>query len=125
LFEGDAQRDGHAIDARLDLAAEERLAAMLPAAAGTRDDVYPTPYFRSVVVDPYEPTLIDLDFLGIDVFFIGGSGGVEAGLGGDGPNFVIDDLTYSVAPEPAPAPLVLALMAVTSVRVARRPRFAR
>jgi len=74
---------------------------------GTRNGMFPAYYHRSVTVDPWAPTLVQLDFAGIDAIYIVGYGGKNAGLGGGGENFVMDNLEYSLVPEPGLALLVL------------------
>ncbi|MEB3342748.1 S8 family serine peptidase [Okeania sp.] len=52
-------------------------------------------YSETVTVDPYSPTLFDFNFVNVDEVQFSSSGGTNAGLGGSGAHFVIDDLVYT------------------------------
>ena len=58
-------------------------------------------YFQTLSIDPIAPTFFRLDFLGIDTLELFAYGGLDAGLGGDGTEFAMDNLTYNAVPEPA------------------------
>ena len=59
---------------------------------------------RTVVVDTTGPTWFQFDFLGIDELKFASSGGINAGLGGSGKHFAMDNFTYSGATPPPPPP---------------------
>jgi hypothetical protein len=58
-------------------------------------------YSRSLVLNIDRPTLINFDFLGVDRVVFTAAGGVDIGSPrGEGPYFVLDDLTFSAATPP-------------------------
>ena len=55
-------------------------------------------YTTTVIVDTTGPTLFDLNYLGIDKLEFTAFGGTDAGLGGNGSYFAMDNFTF--VPEP-------------------------
>jgi len=64
-------------------------------------------YSQTVVVDIYTPTWFDFNFLGIDNLIFDSYGGVDAGNGGSGTHFAMDNFTYNAAPVPEPSTMIL------------------
>jgi hypothetical protein len=62
----------------------------------------------NIVVDPFEPTEFTFDSvagIGIDELMFSSFGGVNAGLGGSGQQFVMDDFSFTVLAMPEPSAL--------------------
>lgn len=57
-------------------------------------------YTQTVVVDTTGPTLFDFNYDGIDTVRFVSFGGTNAGLGGGGVQFAMDDFAFSVIPIP-------------------------
>jgi hypothetical protein len=66
-------------------------------------------YEDTVVVDPDAPTLFIFDFLGVTSVTFESFGGTDAGLGGSGTHFVMDDM-YVNHKEPIPEPATMFLL---------------
>ena len=64
-------------------------------------------YSETVIVDTTSPTLFQFDYVGIDTLRFESFGGTDAGLGGGGLQFAMDDFEYTVVPIPAAAWLFL------------------
>lgn len=65
-------------------------------------------YNMSIVVNTTSPEWFATNFLGIDEIVLSTYGGVNAGLGGNGTHFAMDDFTFNeTAPVPEPATLLL------------------
>jgi hypothetical protein len=64
-------------------------------------------YTTTVTVSAYHPTFVSYEFADVDRVVWTSSGGTDAGFGGFGSQFVMDDLIYEVVPEPS---CILALL---------------
>ncbi|MDX2241198.1 MAG: PTPA-CTERM sorting domain-containing protein [Leptolyngbyaceae cyanobacterium bins.302] len=62
-----------------------------------------TVYSTTVVVDTTSPTLFNFNWSGIDSLRFTSFGGVNAGYGGGGTQFALDNLTINATPIPTPA----------------------
>lgn len=70
-------------------------------------------------VDTAAPTLVTLNWAGLDELTFDSSGGTNAGLGGNGTQFVIDDFTYELGGTVAvPEPYSIVLCGVTGIFIA-------
>ncbi|NMG09292.1 PEP-CTERM sorting domain-containing protein [Brasilonema sp. UFV-L1] len=79
-------------------------------------------YSKTVTVDSTASTQYNLDFLDIDNVRFTSSGGVDAGYGGGGTQFALDNFTYET--EPVPEPLtILGSLAAGSFGVALRRKY--
>lgn len=58
-------------------------------------------YTKTVTVSAFSPTLISYEFANVDTVTWSSSGGTNAGFGGAGQVFVMDNLTYGSVPEPS------------------------
>ena len=65
------------------------------------------------LADATDPSLIKFHCVGIDSLVFAGSGGVDAGFGGIGTNFAIDNFTFS---RPTAVPEVSSIVLVVSGR---------
>ncbi|HEY9803692.1 MAG TPA: hypothetical protein V6D25_25340 [Leptolyngbyaceae cyanobacterium] len=54
------------------------------------------PYYKEITVDSTSPTKFDFNFIGIDYLSFSASGGTNAGYGGGGEIFVLDNFTYEI-----------------------------
>lgn len=59
-------------------------------------------YFKSVIVDSRYPTKFDFNFIGIEYLSFSANGGTNAGYGGGGEIFVLDNFTYQIYDVPEP-----------------------
>jgi len=73
-------------------------------------------FSTTVIVDPYNPVLFQLDWIGIDELKFTASGGTNAGLGGSGAFFAMDDFTFTPLPEPSAAALAGVALALAALR---------
>ena len=64
-----------------------------------------TLFSTTVQVDHFFPVLFQFDWIGINELQFTSSGGINAGLGGSGAHFAMDDFTFTPLPEPPAAPL--------------------
>jgi hypothetical protein len=71
---------------------------------------------QTVTVDCYGPTWFEFNFIGVNKVRFEAHGGTDAGLGGSGAFFVMDNFNY--APEPA----TMILMGIGSLVVIRRSK---
>jgi hypothetical protein len=69
-------------------------------------------YSQTVVVNTTGPTLFTFDYENITTLQFTSFGGIDAGLGGRGIHFNMDDATFNNAVNPIPAPPGLVLFAV-------------
>ena len=60
-------------------------------------------YSRTVTVDSTAPTLFSFNWSGIDSLRFASSGGIDAGYGGGGTHFALDNLTVNTTAIPTPA----------------------
>ena len=61
-----------------------------------------TLYTETIVINPYGPTWFDFNFSGIDWLIFDSWGGTNAGLGGSGEHFVMDNFTFNETAVPIP-----------------------
>lgn len=78
-------------------------------------------YDETKVVGPFGPTLFMFDYLDIDRLYFNSYGGDNAGFGGNGEQFVMDDFMFDFVPEP-PTFLLAALGGLSLVAFLRRTR---
>ena len=65
-------------------------------------------YDETIQVDHYGPTWFAANFVGIDRLVIDSYGGINAGIGGFGEHFAMDDFTFTeAAPVPEPSTILL------------------
>ena len=80
-------------------------------------------FTQQLLLNVNGPTLVTLNWVGIDSVGFESSGGFNAGLQGDGTQFALDDLTFNASPVPLPAALPLLAAALAGMGfVARRRR---
>ncbi|MCX6345307.1 MAG: PEP-CTERM sorting domain-containing protein [Armatimonadetes bacterium] len=58
-------------------------------------------YSKTVTVSALSPTLVSYDFANVDKITWNSWGGTNAGLGGSGNPFAMDNLSYELVPEPS------------------------
>lgn len=58
-------------------------------------------YSQTITIDSTSATWFEFNFLGIDELIFTSYGGTDAGYGGGGVHFAMDDFTYSPVPVPA------------------------
>lgn len=58
-------------------------------------------YSKTVTVSALSPTMVSYDFANVDKITWSSSGGTNAGLGGSGQLFAMDNLSYDFVPEPS------------------------
>ena len=81
-------------------------------------------YSTHFTVDVAGPYLMVFNWTGVDSVHFVSAGGVNAGLGGVGAHFVMDNLTYQVATTPIPPALLLFGTALGGLAIAARKRVA-
>lgn len=71
-------------------------------------------YSQTISVNPSSPTYFDLNFNNIDMLSFSSFGGTNAGLGGVGNHFAIDNFTFNetLQPSPTPEPATMLLMGI-------------
>ena len=68
--------------------------------------------------------VLSTSYAGVDmVKFLPGSGGINAGVGGSGQHLVVDNIRYTLAPEPAAWMLFASGLPVFPVVMRRRLKF--
>ncbi len=79
-------------------------------------------FTQQLLLNVNGPTLVTLNWAGIDSVGFESSGGFNAGLQGDGTQFALDDLTFNASPVPLPAALPLLAAALAGMGFAARRR---
>lgn len=79
-------------------------------------------YSQTVVVDTTSPTWFNFNFTGIDSLSFNSFGGVDAGLGGGGNHFAMDNFTFNEASVPESSSIFLLGLGLLGLFGARKLR---